>query len=194
TIVKGLAIKALWIVKKMSTINKRVIIFIDEPYLSGFGSAFTPIQREEVIKSIKEVIDYIKSRSDALIGIHCCGNTDWAMIIDTGVDIVSFDAFGYMDYFLLYKNDIIKFLEGEGIIAWGAVPTASFSGEENVNHLKMRLEKGLKILYKWGIDWDTITKQSILTPACGLGTLESDKAGKVLKFLSSLSCLMSDIV
>jgi len=192
TIVKGLAIKALWLVKKMSISDKRHIIFIDEPYLSGFGSAFTPIQREEVIKFIKEVVDYLRSRSNALIGIHCCGNTDWSMIIETGVDIVNFDAFDYMDYFLLYRKEIIKFLEDGGTIAWGVVPTTSFSGKETVSDLKMKLEKGLNRFYEWGISKNTVAARSIITPACGLGTVEPDKAEKILELLSSLSAIMSE--
>jgi len=194
TVVKGLAIKALWLVKKMSISDKRHIIFIDEPYLSGFGSAFTPIQREEVIKFLREIIDYLKFRSNALIGIHCCGNTDWSMIIETGVDIVNFDAFDYLDYFLLYRKEIIKFLKDGGTIAWGVVPTTSFSGKETVSDLKIQLEKGLNRFCEWGIDRNTVAARSIITPACGLGTLEPDKAERILELLSSLSAIMSETI
>jgi methionine synthase II (cobalamin-independent) len=193
TIVKGIAIKAFWVVNQISAIGKDAIIFVDEPYLSGFGSAFTPIQREEVVKSIKEVVDYVRSRSNALIGTHCCGNTDWSMIIETGVDIVNFDAFEYMDYFLLYKDEIVKFLQDDGIIAWGIVPTVSFDGKESVDDLKKKLENGFKILDEWGLDRRDITRQSMLTPACGLGTLDQDKAQKVLELLSGLSETMSGV-
>jgi hypothetical protein len=191
TIVKGLAIKALWLVKKMSISDKRPVIFIDEPYLSGFGSAFTPIQREEVVRSIREIIDYLRSRSNAFIGIHCCGNTDWAMIIETGIDIVSFDSFDYMDYFLLYRTEIIKFLEERGTIAWGVVPTTSFSGKETVSDLRVQLEKGLDRFYEWGINRGTVAERSIITPACGLGAVTPDKAERILGLLSSLSAIMS---
>jgi len=192
TIVKGLAIKALWLVKKMSIVDKRPIIFIDEPYLSGFGSAFTPIRREEVIESVGEIIDYVRSRSNALVGIHCCGNTDWSMIIETGADIVNFDAFDYMDYFLLYRKEIVRFLEDGGTVAWGVVPTTSFSGKETVSDLKIQLEKGIDRFYEWGIDKGTIAERSIITPACGLGSIEPDKAKKILELLSSLSAVMSE--
>ncbi|MBW1714211.1 MAG: methionine synthase [Deltaproteobacteria bacterium] len=192
TIVKGLAIKALWLIKKMSISGKRPILFMDEPYLSGFGSAFTPIRREIVIKLIGEVVEYLHSRSPALIGIHCCGNTDWSMIIETGVDIVNFDAFDYMDYFLLYRDEIVRFLEGGGTIAWGAVPTTSFSGKETLNDLKIQLEKGLNRLYEWGIKKGFVAERSLITPACGLGTLEPDKAERIMELLSSLSDIMSE--
>jgi len=193
TIVKGLAIKALWIVNKMSLSDKRVIIFIDEPYLSGFGSAFTPIQREEVIRLLQEVIEYLRSRSDVLVGIHCCGNTDWSMIIETGIDIVNFDAFDYMDYFLLYREEILKFLENGGTVAWGVVPTTSFTGEETLDDLKMQLEKGLNKFYEWGVDRNTVAERSIITPACGVGTIDPDKAERILELLSGLSSMMSEI-
>jgi len=192
TIVKGLAIKALWLVKKMSVSDKMPMIFIDEPYLSGFGSAFTPILREDVIKFIREVVDYVRTRSNALIGIHCCGNTDWSMIIETGVDIVNFDAFDYMDYFLLYRKEIVRFLEDGGTIAWGVVLTSSFSGEETASDLKMQLEKGLNRFCEWGIDRSTLGERSIITPSCGLGAIQPDKAERILELVSSLSAIMSD--
>jgi methionine synthase II (cobalamin-independent) len=193
TIVKGLAIKALWLIKKMSASSKRPILFIDEPYLSGFGSAFTPIRREEVIRLIGEVVEYLHSRTPAIIGIHCCGNTDWSMIIETGVDIVNFDAFDYMDYFLLYRDEIVRFLKDGGAVAWGAVPTTSFSGRETPSDLKIQLEKGLKRLCEWGIKKDVVAERSLITPACGLGSLELDKAERIIELLSSLSDIMSEL-
>lgn len=185
--VNGLSIKALWQVREMGKSGKEVIIFLDEPYLSGFGSAFSPIERSEVIHHLKEVIDYLRERSDALIGIHCCGNTDWSMIIDAGPDIVNFDAFDYMDYFLLYPNEIIRFLHGGGVIAWGIVPTLTFTGQESVEDLYRNLEQGLNRLHEYGLEMETLIASSILTPACGMGTMEQDSADQVLHLLSSLS-------
>jgi hypothetical protein len=190
-IVKGLAIKAWWMVKTMSIDGKRVILFIDEPYLSGYGSAFTPIQRQEVITYIREVIDYLRSRSNAILGIHCCGNTDWSMIIETGLDIVSFDAFEYLDYFLLYKNDIMRFVQNGGAVAWGVVPTTSFTGKETVGDLIARLEDGLNRFYEWGLDRDMVAERSLVTPACGVGSIEPSLAERIFELLSGLSSSIS---
>jgi methionine synthase II (cobalamin-independent) len=185
--VKGISIKALWQVREMGKSGKKPIIFLDEPYLSGFGSAFSPIERHEVIHLLKEVIDYLRERCDALIGIHCCGNTDWSMIIEARPDIVSFDAFDYMDYFLLYPDEIIRFLRRGGVIAWGVVPTYTFTGEESVEGLFSRLEQGLNRFYAWGLEPQNVRESSILTPACGMGTLGQGSADQVLHLLSSLS-------
>jgi len=192
--VKGLSIKALWQIRELSHSGKKPIIFLDEPYLSGFGSAFSPIERDEVIQLLKEVIDYLRERSDSLIGIHCCGNTDWSMIIEAGPDIINFDAFGYMDTFLLYPEEITRFMEDGGIIAWGIVPTSDFSGKESLEDLYSRLQEGLSRLHEWGLDSEKVARNSMLTPACGMGTMEQSAADRVLDLLSMLSKKCGDLL
>jgi methionine synthase II (cobalamin-independent) len=184
--VKGLSIKALWQVQELARTGRKTILFLDEPVLSGFGSAFSAIQRGEVIRLIQEVIQYLRERSETLIGIHCCGNTDWSMIIETGPDIINFDAFGYMDYFLLYPKELTAFLKGGGVIAWGIVPTAGFSENETVDGLYGKMEEGLNRIYDWGVTEETLAGQSILTPACGMGSMEESSADHALELLTRL--------
>ena len=185
--VRGLAIKALWQVRELTRSGRKTIIFLDEPYLSGFGSAFSPIQRHEVIDILLTVINYLRENSDTLIGIHCCGNTDWSMILEAGPDIISFDAFEYMDYFLLYPDDIVKFLKSGGTVAWGIIPTLSYTGKESVESLFLKLQEGLNRVYQWDVDPHIIPERSIITPACGMGTLMPEEARKVFDLLSGLS-------
>ena len=191
--VKGIAIKALWQVRELEKTGKFPVLFLDEPSLSGFGSAFSPIERHEVIALLREVIQYVRDRSAARIGIHCCGNTDWSMIIESGPDIVNFDAYSYMKYFLLYPEDISRFLNAGGTIAWGIVPTADFTGQETVDGLFERLDQGLNTIQGWGLPSEILTRQSILTPACGMGSMERPASEKVLDLLASLSerCMQS---
>ena len=184
---KGLAIKALWQVNRLKGSGKRPMLFLDEPSLSGFGSAFSAIQRKDVIEMLSTVIDYVRENSEAVIGIHCCGNTDWSMILEAVPDIVNFDAFAFMDHFLLYKKEIERFFSGGGSIAWGIVPTSDFKDTVTVKELSLKLEKGFKMLEKIGISRDTIIRRSILTPACGMGTMSQDMARNAISLLSDLS-------
>jgi len=185
--VKALAIRALWQVRELARSGKKPILFLDEPYLAGFGSAFTPIQRHEVVAMIQEVVDYVRERSEAIVGIHCCGNTDWSMIFEAGPDIVSFDAFSYMDYFFLYPAELLRFIETGGAIAWGIVPTFGFTGRETVDDLSSRLQQGLAKLHALGLDPGRVARQSLLTPACGMGNMEPAAAERVLALLRGLS-------
>ncbi|MBW1679979.1 MAG: hypothetical protein JRJ35_12325 [Deltaproteobacteria bacterium] len=184
---KGLAIKALWQVKRLSQCGRRPVLFFDEPYLSGFGSAFTPVSREQVIDCLSEVIAFLKKRSSALVGIHCCGNTDWAMIAEAKPDIINFDAFGYLDAFLLYPEALGRFLEQGGAIAWGVVPTSEFTGSESVDDLLERLKGGLDRVRQWGFSPEKIAACSLITPSCGMGTMAPEAAARVLDLLSELS-------
>ena len=192
-VVKGIAIKALWQVRELEKTGKAPVLFLDEPYLSGFGSAFSPIERHEVISLLKEVIQYVRERTPARIGIHCCGNTDWSMILESGPDIVNFDAYSYMEYFLLYPKELSQFLEDGGSIAWGIVPTHDFTGEETLDGMYEKLEQGLNTIHGWGIPREALVRQSLLTPACGMGSMEEPSAEKVLDLLASLSerCMQS---
>ena len=184
---KGIAIKALWQAGELARSGKRPIIFLDEPYLSGFGSAFSPIERHEVIDMLKEVIEYLRERSDVLIGIHCCGNTDWSMIIDADPDIINFDAFAFTEYFLLYPDAISRFINSGGAIAWGIVPTLDFKGTETVEELRLKLEQCVARLKEIGLDPDLIARRSLITPACGMGTMDEKSSNRVLELLSLVS-------
>ncbi len=84
-----------WQIQKFQPFADKVICFIDEPILSGFGSStYVTVKREDVVGLLNEVITAVHA-DDALAGIHCCGNTEWSILIDAGVDIVNFDAFEY---------------------------------------------------------------------------------------------------
>jgi hypothetical protein len=185
-LVNGLAVKALWQVRMLERSGRKPVIFLDEPSLSGVGSAFSPLERHEVIELLQAVIHYLRQHADVLIGIHCCGNTDWSMILDAGPDIVSFDAFDHMDYFLLYPRDIKRFLDGGGIVAWGIVPTCGFTGMESVDQLSAMVTKGFERIEGWGIDPDLLARQSLLTPACGMGSLAEGPASDILSVLPQL--------
>lgn len=184
---KGLAIKALWQVNKLKETGKTPIIFFDEPYLTGFGSAFSPIERDDVIRVLGEVFAYLRERVEILIGIHCCGNTDWAMLLESEPDIINFDAFSFMNTFLLYPEALSRFLEKGGIIAWGIVPTSEYSETITIDELSSRLVKGLEHLKKTGFSAETLSKQSMITPSCGMGTMEPSSAQGVLELLAKLS-------
>jgi hypothetical protein len=57
---KGLNFKARWQIKTFRPFGKKIVIFIDEPYLSCFGSAYTPLNREDVIAGLTEFIEGLK--------------------------------------------------------------------------------------------------------------------------------------
>jgi hypothetical protein len=186
-IVKALAMKCRWQIQKFKQYADNIICFIDEPILSAFGSStYVSVSRDEVIAALEEVIAAVHA-DGALAGIHCCGNTEWSILIDAGVDIVNFDAFGFGETIAMYPEKVKMHLERGGMLAWGVVPTSVAIREQNVDALEAQLEKVMDHLAATGIDKKLIIEQAIITPSCGTGSMEEADAEKVFEMVSQLS-------
>jgi methionine synthase II (cobalamin-independent) len=192
-VVKGLAMKAAWQIVQLGKFGKPIIIFIDEPAMESLGSGFSAVSSEIVADKLNEIIDMIHEHG-GIAGIHCCGNADWPLLFNTKVDIVNFDAFGYMDRVLLYPEDINTFYKRGGSLAWGIVPTGAFTGAETTDGLVAKLEEGMKRLENGGVLRETILRQCLVTPSCGMGGLARDKAEAVLKLVQAVSDRMQKTV
>ncbi|PIP19342.1 MAG: hypothetical protein COX41_03420, partial [Candidatus Omnitrophica bacterium CG23_combo_of_CG06-09_8_20_14_all_41_10] len=68
-VLKALSMKALWQITMFRRFGKKLIMFIDEPYLGCFGSAYTPINREDVIERLNEFTEGLRA-DDVLLGVH----------------------------------------------------------------------------------------------------------------------------
>jgi len=164
---------------------RNTIIFIDEPYMSAFGSVGMMLSREKVISLLEEVLGGISG----LKGVHCCGNTDWSILLSTSVDIISFDAYSYAQSLSLYPAEVKKFLEGGGTVAWGIVPNEeeALAGESAAS-LQDRLEEAMAPFTRKGIPFRQMIEQGLLTPSCGLASLDAEEAvAHALELLAELS-------
>ncbi len=184
-VAKLLRLKASWQEKALSQISKNTIIFVDEPYMAAFGSVGVLLSRERIVSLLEEVFSGISG----LKGIHCCGNTDWSVLLDTSVDIVNFDTYSYAQSLSLYPSEIKKFLERNGTIAWGIIPNeAEALAGETVASLKDRLEEAMAPFTRNGIRFRQLIEQGLLTPSCGLARLPTkEAAGRALELLVELS-------
>ncbi|MDD5692060.1 MAG: hypothetical protein PHP10_02655 [Candidatus Omnitrophica bacterium] len=187
---KGLSMKALWQLELFKGFGKKMIMFFDEPYLASVGSAYTTVNRNEVIDLFSELTAGLKQQG-CLIGIHCCGNTDWSMLMDiSGIDIINFDAFEFLERFLLYPEDIGNFLKKGGIICWGIVPTQGYDGTHSPEGLAQKVKTGLDALAKKGLDPQLLLERLMISPACGLGSLSPWYAEGILELLNQTSAFI----
>lgn len=186
---QGLAMKALWQREFFREFDKPLLIFIDEPFMSCYGSAYTPVNREDVIRIFTELTSLLKPKG-ILIGLHCCGNTDWSLFTGIeGIDMINFDAFGFLDKFALYAESIRPFLERGGSLCWGIVPTQEYSGQPAAQFVRA-LEKGIALLEAKGVDRELLSRRLLISPSCGLGTLSEPQARSILKALTETSALI----
>ena len=189
-VIKALAMKCRWQIQKFQPYAEKVICFIDEPILSAFGSStYVSVKRDDVVEHLAEVIEAVHA-DNALAGIHCCGNTEWSILIDAGVDLVNFDAFEFGDTIAIYADSVKPFLENGGILAWGVVPTSTAIREQTVDSLVTHFEKVMDNLASKGIDKQLIVEQAVITPSCGTGSMDPADAEKVFDINQQLSKAM----
>ena len=186
-ITKVLCMKARWQVRLLKKLNKDVILFIDEPYLVSIGSSFVNLSLEDVAKSLDEINNAIKEEG-AISGIHCCGNTDWPVLLKRGIDIINFDAYNFSKEFSLYTDEIKGFLKNNGTIAWGMIPSSEAVIKESPASIVKRLKDGIRSLSDKGIEVKNMS--SVITPSCGLGTLDEKTVEKILKLTKEISEIM----
>lgn len=187
--VKLLALKAAWQARELGKFGRPVVIFIDEPALAGYGSSeFISISQEAIADCLEEVINAIHGQG-ALAGVHVCANTDWAILLNSPVDVINFDAHGYFDKFMLYGQGIKKFLQSGRILAWGLVPTleAEFIEAATPDALWQDWREKRAAVLNLGFSNQVLRNQSLITPSCGTGNLTPALNQKVLMLTRTLS-------
>jgi len=178
-------LKAGWQERQLARLSRNTIIFVDEPYLSAFGSVGFMLSKEQVTGLLEEVFGGIRG----LKGVHCCGNTDWSIVMGTSVNILSFDAYNYAQSLSPYPAEVRQFLARGEAIAWGIVPSdAEALAGESVASLRERLEEAMAPFTRQGVSFPQLIGQGLLTPSCGLASLGSEElAERAIALLAALS-------
>jgi hypothetical protein len=187
-IAKHLRLKASWQEKVLSSHAANTLIVVDEPYLSAFGSAFISLSREQVVHYLQEVLAGISH----LKGVHCCGNTDWSILLETPIDVLSLDAYDYAASLALYPREVSAFLGRGGIIAWGVVPAGQPAENETAESLVARLEQALDMLVEKGVPREALLRSGLVTPSCGTGSLSKALAERVFDLTAQVSATMRE--
>ncbi|MCU0242325.1 MAG: hypothetical protein MUF51_07865 [Vicinamibacteria bacterium] len=187
-IVKAISMKARWQIERLQSARPVVLMAIDEPALAGFEKDQIRLSREQIIMMLDEVVAAIH-QENAWAAVHCCAATDWSLILSSQANCLSLDAYGYMDSLAAYPAELRAFLDRGGAIIWGIVPTDERLEQVTPADLAERLWQGFSRLalkariYDVTIGMDELAEHSLLSPACGLGTLSIAQADRALDCL-----------
>jgi len=188
-LVKNVASNARWQIRQLKNVRPNVIIFVDEPYMASFGSAFISLSREQVIAMLDEIFEAIHMES-GLAGVHCCANTDWSVLLTSQVDILNLDAYGYIENLALYPVELRQFLDRGGVIAWGIIPNNEEINAVTPQGLADQLREGIALICEKAksrgvkIEPEEFAFRSLITTACGLGPTTPEIADKVMPVLA----------
>ena len=187
-LIKHMTFNARWQVEQLQEVSEQVILFVDEPYMASFGSAYVSLGTEQVIAWLDEVYDALHAVG-ALTGTHCCGNTDWGVLLGTKVDILNLDAYNFVENLALYPVELREFLDRGGAVCWGLIPNTNHIFHETSQLLADKLHSGIKLIcekaVKRGVTIraDEFASRSLLAPACGLGPATVEIADRVFEVL-----------
>ncbi len=174
--------KARWQVDQLRPHCEEVIIFLDEPIFSAIGSStYLGVSREETLRLVSETTSAI-SAAGGIPGIHCCGSADWALVMESGAKIVSFDAYSYLENLAIYHDDLSAFLEKGGYLAWGIVPTTGEIGRETPESIVRKFDSGIRDLSRY-VPRDLLLSRAILTPSCGTGSSSVEETIRIFQSL-----------
>lgn len=162
-----------------------VIAFLDEPGLVG-GPPADLGDPETLTDLVSSALAAWESR--AITGIHCCGASDWKTLLQAGPRILSAPVGAG---FILGAGAVAAFLERDGWIAWGAVPTDRPLGD-SVSHWWRQLSAQWCELVQAGCDPVRIRRQALVTPACGLAHHHVPQAERVLELGRALGLRIHD--
>jgi hypothetical protein len=188
-IVKNTAMIARWQVRQLHSVRSNIIIFVDEPYMASYGSAFISLTRGQVMDMLNEVFDAIHAEG-ALAGVHCCANTDWSVLLATKVDILNLDAYGYIENLALFPTELRAFLDRGGVVAWGIVPNNKEIYDITPQGIAYRLNAGFTLIHDKAqargvtILPEEFATRSLIAPSCGLGPTTTEIAERVFDVLT----------
>ena len=187
-LVKHMTFNALWQVKQLGAVSEQVILFVDEPYMASFGSAYVSLGKEQVIAWLDEVYESLHA-AGAITGTHCCGNTDWGVLLNTQVDILNLDAYSFIENLALYPVELREFLDRGCAVCWGLIPNNDHIFNKTPQSLAKKLRDGIRLICEKAakrgviIRPDEFASRSLIAPACGLGPATVEVADRVFEVL-----------
>ena len=194
-VLKALAMKCRWQIRKFRPFAERVICFIDEPILSAFGSStYVSVTRDDVVSPAGREWWRRCTPKAPSPGCTAAATPSGRILIDAGVDIVNFDAFDYGETIALYPEAVKRHLEAGNALAWGIVPTNSAKIQAQTAESLVNKFNGLvdHLAKATELDRDLIVRQALITPSCGTGSLPVADAERVFKILRETSVALHE--
>lgn len=165
------------------------LLWIDEPGISAL-SRQNP-KHWARLQDLQAMIHTLQ-KEGVYTGLHCCGQADWAMICELGLDFISFDAHLCAVDFLQARTEngelaCARYLSQGGRLALGVIPT-NLGLDYNAltpEQILKNLEQSLAPLGKESKNlFHTALSSALLTPACGLAHHPIKDAESILKLLN----------
>ncbi|MFN8026178.1 MAG: hypothetical protein U0W40_07435 [Acidimicrobiia bacterium] len=161
-----------------------VLVFLDEPALVRWRRGDAALDRDAAI----DVLSGALATVDGATGLHVCGDGDLGLAIEAGPQVLGVEV---RDDLVDHALPLSRFLDGEGWVAWGAIPTDRPVGESPDPHWR-HLAGVWCELSRRGCDPVVMRTRGLVTPACGLAGYGASQAERVLGIAHELAGRVHD--
>ena len=154
---------------------------LDGAVLTRRGLAFNQLRQIAHVGMLLELRLLVSAlhQAGAIVGLHCCGNTRWAALLDLGIDLLSFDVRLSLDAVLDEPRAVRRFLDQGGAFSLGLVPT-DLGQEADPLELARAVETSFAATLP---DRPDALRQFVTTPACGLAMRSVLEAERIFEQL-----------
>jgi hypothetical protein len=178
-----------WAVAVEALVGERLpgtglVLFFDEPALVSWRGDDAPLDREAAI----DVLSGALAAVDCVTGVHVCGDGDVALALESGPEVLGVEV---REDLVRHTVSLARFLDGDGWIAWGAVPTDRPVGESADPHWRT-LARVWCELTRRGCDPVPLRTRGLITPACGLAGYGASQAERVLGITREVAARVHD--
>lgn len=157
----------------------RPLVFLDEPALVLWRRGDAPIEREEATDLLSGALAAVAVET----GVHVCGDGDVRLAFEAGATVLGMPV---SDALVGDVGSLVRHLDADGWVAWGAVPTDRPIGE-SADPLWRRLVTLWCELTRRGCEPVRLRNQAIITPACGLATHGPSQAEHALVLAAEMA-------
>ncbi len=186
---RAAAVTRAWSVAIEALVEARLpdtglVLFLDEPSLVSWRRDQAPLDREAAI----DVLSGALAAVDSVTGVHVCGDGDLTLALEAGPEVLGIELH---DDLVQHTVGLARFLDGDGWIAWGAVPTDRPVGESVDPHWRV-LARVWCELTRRGCDPVPLRTRGMITPACGLALHGEPQADHVLSLARTVAQRLYD--
>jgi hypothetical protein len=162
-----------------------LVVFFDEPALVKWQRDDAPLDREAAIDALSGAL---AGTEHALTGVHVCGDGDVALALAAGPDVLGVEVGPEL---VRHAVALGRFLDADGWVAWGAVPTHRPVGESADPHWRALAGVWCELTRR-GCDPVLLRTRGLITPACGLAGYGASQAERVLGIARELAARVHD--
>ena len=164
-----IVLKAIWYINQVKSVSPDTapIILFEDYSLNKFGTLKLKNETvtDDTITNIYQKLSQKIHSAGAYIGIECFEKCNWQLMIESNVDLISFNALNHHTSFSIITDKINSFLSKGGYINWAYIPTSNETSVKNIkiDEISRKLENIMNELVDDGVRRELLYNHSTVS-------------------------------